>query len=304
MAPSGRKRRIYFYEPVILDQENKVQQIQKDFWGDLHAHVAGLDESDRSFTFFGRPISGEARRATTPPVDYFYLDRERPGQDWPDARGNDGHLDTLHAQQVVTSLHEPAYLLPVSGSAYVAFVRTSAGPSTSAVETWLNIVMGFEELDTRIELRAYARHDAMARLARATSASKVHVVIEPDAMTDVDMRGELGQALAMAQRAGNGGVSVDMTLSFGNVAPDDEAGRALVDGVSEVLNASAGFRRAQATVVTTDDEGEITKDFIDFKRDRVTISQAFGTDLEQEPTAQVVLEGLIEAIRTFRPHIE
>lgn len=304
MAPSGRQRRIYFYEPVILDQENKLQPIQGDFWDDLHAHVMALDPKKRNFTFFGRPISGEARKSVTPPVDYFYLDRERPGQDWPDARGNDGHLDTLHSQRVVASLHEPAYLLPVSGTPYISFVRTSAGPSTAAVETWLNLVMGFEELETRIELRAFARTDAMARLARATSATKVHVVIEPDAMTDVDMNGDLGQALAMAQRSGNGGVSVDMTVSFGNVAPDDESGRSLVADVSEVLNAAAGFRRAEATVVLTDDEGEIKKQFIDFKRDRVTISQAFGTDLDQEPTPQIVLEGLMEAIRTFRPHIE
>lgn len=304
MAPSGRRRRIYFYEPVILDQENNLQPIEGDFWGDLHAHVMSLDANERSFTFFGRPITGEARQSLSPPVDYFYLDRERPGQDWPDARGNDGHLDTLHSQQVVSSLHEPAYVLPVSGTSYIAFVRTSAGPSTSAVETWLNLVMGFEELDTRIELRAFARTDAMARLARATSATRVHVVIEPDAMTDVDMNGDLGQALAMAQRSGNGAVSVDMTVSFANVMPDDESGRALVTDVSEVLNAAAGFRRAEATVVLTDEEGEIKKQFIDFKRDRVTISQTFGTDLEQEPTPQVVLEGLMESIRTFRPHIE
>lgn len=294
---------MYFFEPVVLDQNDQAHPIGDDFWDDLHQHVEGLSERDRTISFFGRDIAGDARTNLSPSVRYFYLDRERPGQDWPDARGNDGVLGTLASRGDVRSLHEPAYLLGVSGTRYVAFVRTSGGPSTSAIERWLNLVMGFEETDDRVELRAYTRTDALERFARATAATKVRLAVEPNSLSEDDLTGELGQAITHAQQVGRGGVSVDMTISFGHVRPDDEAGQTMIQEVREVLNAPTTFRKASATVVLDGEDGETRREMIDFKRDRVTVSQVFGDDLDQEPRPEVVLTGLLEAIKTFRPNL-
>jgi hypothetical protein len=303
VVAAGRKRRVYFFEPVVRDQEDRVQAIAEDFWDDLHKHVEGLADRERTITFFGRDIAGQARTSQSPSARYFYLDRERPGQDWPDARGHDGVLDTLASRGDVRSLHEPAYLLGVSGSRYVAFVRTSGGPSTSAIERWLNLVMGFEETDDRVELRAYTRTDALERFARATAATKVRLAVEPNSLSEEDLTGELGQAIVHAQQVGRGGVSVDMTISFGRVRPDDEAGQTMIREVREVLNAPTTFRKARATVVLDGEDGETRREMIDFNRDRVTVSQVFGDDLDQEPRPEVVLTGLLEAIKTFRQNL-
>jgi len=303
VVAAGRKRRVYFFEPVVVDQNDHVQPIGDGFWEDLHQHVETLSDSDRTISFFGRDIAGEARTNVSPSVRYFYLDRERPGQDWPDARGLDGVLDTLASRGDLRSLHEPAYLLSVSGTRYVAFVRTSGGPSTSAIERWLNLVMGFEETEDRVELRAYTRTDALERFARATAATKVRLAVEPNSLSDEDLTGELGQAIAHAQQVGRGGVSVDMTISFGRVRPDDEAGQTMIREVREVLNAPTTFRKASATVVLDGEDGETRREMIDFKRDRVTVSQVFGDDLDQEPRPEIVLTGLLEAIKTFRPNL-
>lgn len=299
-----KTRTIYFFEPIVLDQHDNARPISVNFWDDFHAHVATLSEAEREFTYFGREIEGEARSDGSS-ANYFYLDRRRPGQDWPDARGMDGELGTLAAHGVVQSLHEPAYLLNVSGTNYIAMVRSSAGPSTSAIARWLNLVMGFQHDGDRLELRAVSRTDQLARLAAAQKASKIHIKVAPGAMANSgQMEGELGQALQMAQSVASGSVSVDMTISFGRVVPDDEAGRALIENVKEILNADTSFKAATASVILENNDGEMVRDTIDFARDRVTIRQQIGADEDEEPTPGVVLSAMFDAIRKFRRQIE
>ncbi|MCU1584344.1 MAG: phage-related major capsid protein [Microbacteriaceae bacterium] len=255
-------------------------------------------------THFGREIEGEARIEISPAAKYFYLDRRRPGQDWPDARGIDGAFGSLASKGVVQSLHEPAYLLNVSGSNYIAIVRSSAGPSTSAIARWLNIVFGFSGHEERLELRAASRTDQIARLAQAQSASKVHLRIAPGAMAHgEDFNGELGKALTIAQSVATGSVSVDMTISFGNVVPTDEGGRELVNSIKELLNASTSFKKAAATLILENEDGEMIRDSVDFTRDRITIRQQVGADEDEEPTPAVVLDAMFEAIKKARKHL-
>ncbi|MDY7542587.1 MULTISPECIES: hypothetical protein [unclassified Cryobacterium] len=293
-------RTVYFYEPIIVDQNEKVQLVPATFWTDLHNLVLGMTPEDRQITFFGRDIEGEARAETRPSTDYFYLDRRRSGQDWPDAVGTDGELGTLASKGVVVSLHEPAYLLPVSGTRYIAMMRSSAGPTSSAVARWLNLVLGFETVGDHLELQAVTRTDQLARLGKAQAATKVHLKILPGAMQSEEPVGKLGKALKEAQSVSYGSVSVDLMISYGNVQPDDAGGQELVRDVRELLNASTTFRKAKATVILENEAGELEKDEIDFKRDRITIRQQIGTDEDEEPTPTVVLDAMFEAIRAFR----
>ncbi|WP_283498442.1 DUF6731 family protein [Cryobacterium sp. PH29-G1] len=287
----------------MIDQNEKVKTLPTAFWTDLHSLVAGLTEKKRQVIFFGRDIEGEARTEISPATDYFYLDRRRPGQDWPDAKGTDGAHGTLASKGVVASLHEPAYLLPVSSTPYFAMMRSSAGPTTSAIARWLNIVLDLEKVGDRLELRAVTRGDQMARLGKAQSATKLHIKILPGAMQSEEPQGRFGKALKEAQSVSYGSVSVDMTISYGNVEPDDAGGQELIRDVKELLNASTTFRKAEATVIVENEEGELVRDKIDFLRDRITVRQQIGADADEEPTPTVVLDAMFEAIREFRQEL-
>lgn len=296
----GKQRTVYFYEPVVKSANGAVLPIATGFWDLLHAHTKTLAPVDREYSHYGRPVSGAARSHTSPPIDYFYLDRERPMQDWPNAKNQAGALDTLASHGSVQSLHEPAYLVPVSGSNFIAITRSSGGPVTSAIESWLSLVAGYWPTGDSLELRAVTRGDSLQRLAAAKLASKVQVRMDKGALTNQHFQGQLGRALEEAERIDSGSVSVDMTISFGNVTPTDAGGGALVDDIRELLKANAPLKKVVANTMVENANGDLIRDTIDFTRDRITLTQEFGSNPNQDPTPQVVLEGMLTAIGTFK----
>jgi len=303
VAPT-KQRTVYFFEPVVLDQAGNVQPIEPGFWSDLHDRIAGLDEDHRRGEFFGRRHAGSAREEVAPAEKYIYVGKLRPGADWPDVSGDDGAIASLASTGFSGSLIEPAYLLGVSGTNYVAILRSSAGPSFTAISRWLNMVAGFGTESERLELRPYVRRDQLERLGRAQQAAKVHLKVDPGVMTDEQPAGELGQALKLAQSAGAGGASVELTISFGNARPTDGAGEDLISDLRELLVTSqTPFKKAEATVIVEDEAGALVRDKIDFALDRITVRQQVGASEDEEPTPTVVLQAMLQAITRFRSEL-
>lgn len=300
--PRTKEKTVYFFEPVILDQHNQVVELQEGFWDALHEHVSGLPEELRRSEFFGRKVEGEARNESSPEADYFYVARLRPGSDWPDATTADGLFGSLASTGAIRSLHEPAHMLNVRGTPYVAIMRSSGGPSVTVLAQWLSMVAGFNTGDERLELRPYVRRDQLERLGRAQGASKLHIKVDANVMSDFDPQHEMGQALKAAQSIGDGGATVEMIVSFGNATPDDLAGEQLVDGIRELIQ-NVPFARAKATVIVDDEAAGLERDKIDFASDRITVRQQVGVDEDEEPTPTVVLNAMYQAINQFRNFI-
>lgn len=303
---AAKERLVYFFEPVMLNQADVIQPLENGFWEHVHSLLSKMPEEDLRAEILGRKILGAARREKRLAQDYIYVGRMRPGADWPDVADNDGEIETLASTGFNLSLVEPAYLVSVGGTNYVAFVRSSAGPSTSAITTWLNLMLGLETTEHRLELRPYVRRDQLERLREAQGATKLHLKIDPDVMTGSHPTDDVGKALKAAQNAGAGGVSVELTLSFGRATPSDGAGEELVSEVRKILTGPnrVPFSRASATVLRTDEDGDLVRDHIDFTRDRITVQQPFGADENQEPTPEVVISGLNSAISDFRRAID
>lgn len=300
-----RERTVYFFEPVVLDQSNNVQPMPEEFWDWVHERVLHLSDAERRGEYFGRRHIGYAKEETSPALRYLYLGRLRPGADWPDVSGEDGEIASLASTGFDGALIEPAYLLGVAGTNYLAVMRSSAGPSTTAVARWLNDVSGFNEQGERLELRPYVRRDQLERLGRAQGAAKIHLKVDPGVMNDANPHDELGRALKIAQDAGAGGVSVELTVSFGNARPTDGAGQGLVEGVRELLLSenSVPLKKASATVMLEDEAGQLVRDKIDFTMDRITVRQQVGANEDEEPTPPVVLSAMATAITKFRDQI-
>ncbi|MGO2112676.1 MAG: hypothetical protein ACTH31_13805 [Pseudoclavibacter sp.] len=304
MAPK-KERTVYFFEPIMLDQDDNVQTIEAGFWNWVHARVARLPDVHRRAEIFGRRHVGTARQEVSPALDFIYIGRLRPGADWPDVSDEAGEIGSLASTGFAGSLLEPAYLLGVGGTNYVAMMRSSAGPTTTSVVRWLNQVCGFNGQENRLELRPYVRRDQLERLSRARQASKIHLKVDPGVMSDANPRDELGQALKTAQSAGAGGASVELTISFGNARPTDGAGEDLIAGVRELLASrnAVPFKKASATVMVENEDGELARDKIDFALDRVTVRQQIGTNEDEEPTPPVVLSAMAQAIDKFRQQL-
>lgn len=300
-----KERTVYFFEPVILDQADNVQTIEDGFWDWVHARVGSLSEIARRADIFGRRHVGAARREITPALDYIYIGRLRPGADWPDVSDDAGEIASLASTGFAGSLLEPAYLLGVGGTNYVSILRSSAGPSTTSIVSWLNQVCGFSTQGIRLELRPYVRRDQLERLGRAQAAAKIHLKVDPGVMSDAQPHDELGQALKVAQSAGAGGVSVELTVSFGNARPTDGAGEDLIAGVRELLlsDNAVPFKKASATVMVENEEGQLVRDKIDFTMDRITVRQQVGANEDEEPTPPVVLSAMAKAIDKFRAQL-
>ncbi len=300
-----KERTIYFFEPVVLDQADNVQPIEEGFWDWVHDHVSALSEVERRADIFGRRHVGAARQEVAPALDYIYLGRLRPGADWPDVSDAAGEIASLASTGFAGSLLEPAYLLGVGGTNYVAVLRSSAGPSSTSIVSWLNQVCGFNRSGNRLELRPYARRDQLERLGRAQAASKIHLKVDPGVMIDAQPHDELGLALKAAQNAGAGGVSVELTVSFGNARPTDGAGEDLIAGVRELLlsDNAVPFKKASATVMVENAHGQLERDKIDFTMDRITVREQVGANEDEEPTPPVVLSAMAKAIEKFRAQL-
>lgn len=297
-----KERTVYFFEPIVLDQADNVQTLEEGFWEWVHQTVADLPDVRRRAEIFGRRHVGAARQEVAPALDYIYIGRLRPGADWPDVSDDAGEIASLASTGFAGSLLEPAYLLGVGGTNYVALLRSSAGPSTTSIVRWLNQVCGFSEQGNRLELRPYVRKDQLERLGRAQAAAKIHLKVDPGVMSDADPQDELGQALKTAQSAGAGGVSVELVLSFGNARPTSGAGEDLVAGVRELLASenAVPFKKASATVMVENEAGQLVRDKIDFTMDRITVRQQVGANEDEEPTPPVVLSAMAKAIEKFR----
>lgn len=300
-----KERTVYFFEPIVLDQADNVQTLEEGFWEWVHERIADLPDVMRRAEIFGRRHVGAARQEVAPALDYIYVGRLRPGADWPDVSDDDGEIASLASTGFAGSLLEPAYLLGVGGTNYVAVLRSSAGPSTTSIVRWLNQVCGFSEQGNRLELRPYVRKDQLERLGRAQAAAKIHLKVDPGVMSDANPQDELGQALKTAQSAGAGGVSVELVLSFGNARPTSGAGEDLVAGVRELLASenAVPFKKASATVMVENEAGQLVRDKIDFTMDRITVRQQVGANEDEEPTPPVVLSAMAKAIDKFRAQL-
>lgn len=309
---SGRKRRIYFFEPVEIDSQEVVTTFDKDFWPALHAHVVGLakDESGVNgnrlrMEYLGNKYSGSARSEKSPAEDFFYIGKARPGSDWPDMEDAESQTSPLQLADPTANLVEPAYLLPVTGTQYVAALRTSSGPSWSAIENWIGAVSGRADQSNRFELRPYVRKDQLERLRDSLGISKLHLKVDADASADLqDVSGELATAIRKVQELGAGGVSVEVGLSFGRARPVDSAANKVARQVEKLIT-NVKFNSASATIMLPDGEGEkYVKRSIDFYKDRVTGSEYVGTNQEEAATPPVVLKAMAEAIRKFKTSLK
>lgn len=298
---TGSQKTVYFYE---IAQENetteKVFSVKPGFWLKLHDRVSQLNDVERRYTHYGRKMLGEARTCGVSGNKYFYIGRARKGADWPDFSDANGTVSSLPITNVQdVALIEPAYLMNISGTNYIAMVRTTGGPTTSAIERWINHVMGMLDKDESLILRPYVRKDDLERLAKAQGGSRIHMKVEANQLQGRRPQGRMAAALSSVQESLDGNASVEMTVSFGNARPDDMASEAVADTVKEMLNLGVASK-LEATLYVPDEHGDFRKDKINFISDRLVARELFGVTADEPISPEAMIYGLSKAIEDFR----
>ena len=298
---SGRSRTVYFFDIVAEKPDGSVEEFEVGWWVGLMDHLQTSDADDLRSEFRGRKYEGEVRTERAPAARYLYVGKLRPGADWPDIRNEDGEHASLASTGVASAVLEPTYVVPIAGTNYIAVMRSSGGARWSALQTWLNVVSGFDSTDDLLVLRPYARQDQLRRLQQSVGASRIHLKVDPDVLTDAHTSSDVARAMQTVIRAGAGAVSVEMIVSYGNSSPDADGAEALADGVRDIVS-SPGFSKAKATLLRQEGD-HLVKDQVDFTLDRVTLSEEVGESEDEEPTARSVLIAMNGAIRTFRERL-
>lgn len=299
MASSPRT--VYFYEIAQLESDGiQTKNLETGFWPKFHEKTAKLDDESRRLVYYGRKMFGEARNSKSPVADYFYVGKARKGADWPDFSNADGTVSSLPINNDGNvALIEPAYLLPIDGTNYIAMIRTSGGPSVQAIQEWINSVMGMISRPETLILRAYVRRDDLARLKRAQGGARVHMKVDANKFDEVAPRGAMASAMKSVQRSMHGGASVEMIVSFGNAKPDNLASDELAEQVREMVDAEVASK-LEATLFVPNEDGELVRDKIDFIADRFTAKEKVGQSDDTPISPAVMVSALQSAVRKFR----
>lgn len=309
-----RKRRVTFFEGVEVDQQQQSRPWAETRWKRFFGEVDTATNSEKWNNFSGRRYSGSIRNCTSPAMDFFYLCKLRPTIDWPDIINFEGSIESLveKAQQSgIVNILEPCYILPVTGTRYIAMMRSSGGPTPRAISDWIDAFSHNSENDSVFELRPVFTQDALRRLQSANGARRLsfrYISLRDDTVESDDVAGHVKRAVSEVARISDQEMSVEMTFSFGraNSGSLGNGSEALLDEVRHLVSSDAAMHgqlsKLQATVIN-DTDGGLESDSIDFLNERYSEFVNVGGSEDDEPSPEVILSGMMDAIGTFRRKI-
>lgn len=304
----ARLKKVVHFLQIAEKDENDHHRFfaNTSFWPDLWQHLEGLAQEDSNrldVTFRDLAYSGNARRAISPAVDFFYIGKKRNVADFPDVdRGLDNRnpLDLAEIPNNPKGLLEPAYLRPIPRTNVVAVLRSSGAASWSAIEHWLNQTSGwFEKQSTQLALVPVTRTDILERVANALGAARLHLQVAPTPDGPPEGAGKIGAAISAAQEASAHDVYVDMQFSYRNAKPDENTAQEFLNSLRALLRWPS-LTKLEGTLMSEDEDTQnLKKEAIDFMKDRVSFATKIDGSPDTPPTQAAILHGLGEAIDEF-----
>lgn len=296
---AGKPRTVYLYEPYLLTPKGEVKDVPNGIWKEILDAVEKLGAGDRIKTVSGHAHRGATRSTKAPAARFLYIGRRRDPADWPD-HAKDG-ADELPLS-IDGELVEPMYLLPLTGTNYVATLRTSAGPQPSSSAAWISAIIKPAD-GMEFCLRPVVRRDALNRLLAADQVSSVEVKI--DEFSDVpDSDGTFAAALKEMQTAGGTNATITVAMSYGHKTADSSTSQSIIKGLGKMLRTTAGLRKASAKVSELGADGKVQKTQLDFFNDRIAQRVSVGKSTKESQTPEVVMAAMYQAIEHFRSNLE
>lgn len=306
---ASKKRTIYYYSPTWRDKDDNPVDIPSDFWTELWDEISELAGSSFSFSYRGREYIVQAQSTMSPSAKFIYVGKVRSKDDWPDHRDQQtAQIDRLAKSGIGGHLIEGAYLTPSGHENVVAIARTQNGPTVSAVSAAISHHFNTLATGDQFELTPFVRMDQFERLKEASGATKLQLTLDSDTeLSALEGDDNVSKALAEAKAVDPGNqMTVGLTLSFGNYAPPESVQKKLQNSLINLFGGETSaqrFKKAQATVVKIDGDGNLQRDSIDFISDRITIKESFRNDENEQPEPEHILQGMLEANEKFRKNL-
>ncbi|WP_415047375.1 DUF6731 family protein [Gordonia sp. (in: high G+C Gram-positive bacteria)] len=208
--PEARKRTVHFFEPVRTQPDGTEIELTVGFWSQFRSRIEALSSDDQFLTIRGIQYRGAARHCVASSADFLYLGKTRDPIDHPENAVGDDDEQPLVLEDG-GRLVEPCYLYDAqAGTNVVATLRSSAGPSISAVEDWLTRIIKHEIGEDSIKLRPVVRHDQMERLDEAQNIARFSVKFDKDQNPEANSDGQVVNAVSNAYE----GLGQGATMTF------------------------------------------------------------------------------------------
>ncbi|MFA4083038.1 hypothetical protein ONA92_15180 [Mycobacteroides salmoniphilum] len=296
---AAKKRIVRFFEPYRRQPDATTVQLDQNFWADFRDKLTPLSYDDQLLTIRGFEYRGAARHELSTASDYFYLCKTREQVDFPESSIGDADEAPLTLQEGAR-LVEPCYFVvaePPNNT--IALIRSSAGPSVSAVGDWVTRHYQGPLGHDVIELQPKLRGDQSTRFNDAVNITRFEVAIERHHnLGEVTADTQLGAALRGSYEGLERGALVEQVWSFGHNQPNASLGQDMKQAVIEVLNWGVA-KLAKATVVRTRPDGSEFRDKIDFVKDQITTRVRVGDDPTVSQSPEVVVSALREAVHEY-----
>lgn len=308
-------RKVRFYSGVEIDKADERHTWSADAWQKF-MHSC-MDES-QAFEIRGRKIAGKCEPCSSPSVHYLHLTKNRELSDWPEASDTSGsvsNLATRRDQTGIISILEYTYLLPVSGTPYIALLRSSSGPMPSAISDWMRMKSGMPETSS-FELQPVLRNNARQKLDEALGVKSLEVRFEgkPDPNSASEIERAAAEASSSIDGSDYANMSVEFRISMGRstiVGPSTKAIRkqalsilannnVLPNPLKNLVHGGRVTKLRAKTIQNNPDSDKPVIEPVDFIKEQLTEDVDFGSMKDDEMTPEIILSGMMDAIDRFR----
>ena len=312
-------KKVRFYAGVEIDKDGTRHTWSADAW---QRFMNSCKKESQAFEIRGRKIAGQCESCYSPAVFYMHLTKNRELSDWPeagDASGSVSNLATRRDQTGIISILEYTYLLPVSGTPYIALLRSSSGPMPSAIADWVSLKSDMPATGKSFELQPVLRNDARQKLNESLGVKSLEVRFEgkPDPNSTSSIERAAAEAASTIDESDYANVKIDMSISMGRATVVSNSTEAMRKQALSILTnnniakhpikdmLSKGWvtklkaKTLQANPANPESNKPIIEP-VDFIKEHLTEDADFGSMKDDEMTPAIILSGMLEAIGKFR----
>lgn len=294
--PTGKERTVYFFNGAVVNQDDTAENWGSDSWENFIQlmHQQGTFQ----FTYNGLIYIAEAG-VTSNHTQYLYVGKQRNQSDWPYGQtGSSGIVPISQASPDLSGVYEYAYLVHMRNTDRIAVLKSSGGPSPSAIARFISDKLRLFETGLRFEIRPILRSNQIQKLNDAEGATRISLKLESvEELSSLNGDSDLFETFKIANNVTNGFGSIELIISLGSARPSGPIARSLKDAFKGLWSRNPGvFKKAKATLIN---EGTNSRDEVDFIQDRITVKVSVGSSENEEPTAEAIISAISDAINRY-----
>ncbi|RRD29287.1 DUF6731 family protein [Actinomyces bowdenii] len=301
MSTSKLTRKVNFYEIRLVGTDRN--PVNRDDWHtilpDAHARFLRTKAPNHTVIRNGVEYIGWAGNDANTTVDYLIIGKRRSPADNPGVDNGISMPVPLELEDGLL-LVEPVYVIPVSGTPYIATIGSSGCPRSGAIAEWIERKGGYIDQDLGVSLMPVLRRDAVERLQQAEAATALTVKILAASLAE-NRVSRLRSALQAAKGLTDGDGTISLSISLGRHKSNRDSEVSLLDSIQELADLPEA-QTAQARVVVPEGN-KMKSETIDFLKDKLTAKVILDGDPNEAPTHAAMIRAMLEAISQHRSQL-